>query len=96
MSEEMKRYGFFTQSHEDDVGFMAETPSGDFMFVSQHQRNMMELNEIIAMQSKMLTEAMLVFEGKEVVSHELKTAIEMDIAGHYAAAKQTMDSRGKS
>lgn len=91
---ELKRYGFFTQSHEDDLGFMAKTPNGEFMFVTEHQRNCMELNGIIGMQNNMLREAMQIFQGKSVVSHELKTAIEAALAEDYNKANHILKSRG--
>jgi hypothetical protein len=85
---ELKRYGFFTQSHEDDLGFMAKTPNGEFMFVSEHMRLCLELNAIIEMQNHMLSEAMQIFQGKSVVSHELKTSIEAALEEDYNKANE--------
>lgn len=88
---ELKRYGFFTQSHEEDLGFMAKTPNGEFMFVTEHQRNCMELNGVIYMQNQLLKHARMIFEGKSVVSQELKDAIEMVIEGRYQEARIALD-----
>lgn len=88
---DMNRYGFFTQSHEDDLGFMAKTDNGEFMFVSEHQRICMELNGVIYMNEQLLKHALEIFEGRSVVSQELKEAIDMMIAGRFSEARAALD-----